>query len=177
MAIPSLFLDLSVVIELLHLGDRLLHDLLNQLVVCTLVDLFNTLCQVLALRLDVLAGETSCQQADHRVRDARGTSDGAAAAAYAVEGLFCALFKLAALCVCNVLHNVQVLRAGLCAGVAADAAVNFRIKLHHDLLVRLDLVDVISTLVCGEERNACNIHALLHLCLAGQAGLQLVLTL
>ena len=66
---------------------------------------------------------------------------------------------------------MQVLGAGLGTGVAADAAVDLRIKLHHDPLLRTDLFNVISPLVCGEIRNACYIHALFHLGLTGKPGL------
>ena len=45
--LPSLFLDLSVVVKFLQLCDRFLHDLLNQLIVFAVVDLLDTLCKML----------------------------------------------------------------------------------------------------------------------------------
>ena len=109
--------------------------------------------------------------------NACGASYRAAAAADAVEAFVGALFKVASLGVGNVLHDVESLRTGLRAGVAADAAVDFGVKLHHHALIRLDFVDIVGSLVRGEERNACHVHALLYLCLAGKAGLQFVLAL
>jgi hypothetical protein len=101
----------------------------------------------------------------------------AASAGYAVEGFLCALLKLASLCVCDVLHNVEALGARLGAGVTADARVDLGIKLHHNLLVGLDLIDLISSLISGEEGDRSNVHAFLYLSLASEAGLELILTL
>ena len=53
----------------------------------------------------------------------------------------------------------------------------FGIKLHHNLLVGLDLVDLIGSLISGEEGDGSNVHAFLYLSLASEAGLELVLAL
>src|SRR5699024_1212672 len=108
------------------------HDLLDKLIIIAVVDLLNTLGQVFGLRRDVFSCETSCKDSDHRVGDLCRTSYGTASASDTVEGLFRTLLELAALCICNVLHYIQVLCAGLCAGVTADAAVDLRIEIHHD---------------------------------------------
>ena len=102
---------------------------------------------MLGLGSDVLTGETSCKKSYVRMRDLCGATNRAASAGYAVEGFLCALLELASLCVCDVLHNVEALGTSLGAGVAADAGVDLGIKLHHDLLVGFDLVDLISSLI------------------------------
>ena len=111
------------------------------------------------------------------MRNASRTAYAAASAAHTVKGLLCTLFQLAALRIRDILHNIQVLRTGLCAGIAADTAVDFRIELHHHLLVRSQLPDLIRSLVRREKRDARHIHALLYLCLTGKARLQLILSL
>ena len=59
--------------------------------------------------------------------------------------------------------------------MSSITAVNFRIKFHHYLLVRLKLFHVVNSLVSREEWDACHIHAFLYLCLTGETGFQLVL--
>ena len=99
-----------------------------------------------------------------------------ASAAYTVEGFFCTFFKFASLSVCNILHNIQVLCTCFCTCITSDTAVDFRIQFHHDLLGRSDLFDVVSSLVCREEWNACYIHTFLNLCLTGKTCFQFVLS-
>ena len=126
-------------------------------------------------RCDIFSCETSCQKTYHRMRNTCRTSYGTTSASYAVEGLFCTFFKFASLCVCNVLHNVQILCTGFCTGVTSDTAVDLRIQFHHDLCVRFDLLDIVSSLIGREERDACHIHTLLYLCLTGKAGFQFII--
>ena len=55
------------------------------------------------------------------------------------------LSEFTALRISDVLHDVEVLRAALRAGIAAaDASINFRIKLHHDLLGGFDFLDIVD---------------------------------
>ena len=96
-----------------------------------------------------------------------------AAAHHAVEGLLGALLKVAALRVGDVLHDVQALRAALGAGVAADAGVDLRVELHHDGLLRADLLDVIDLLDQREEGEGGDVHVVLDLGLAGETDLEL----
>ena len=69
---------------------------------------------------------------DLRVGDACGATRRANAAHHAVKGFLCALFILAALCIGDVLHDLQLLRARLGAGVTANTRVDLGVKLHHD---------------------------------------------
>lgn len=112
----------------------------------------------------------------HRMRDSCRTAYRTAAAAYAVKGFLCAFLKLSSLCVCNILHDIEILRTRLRAGVAADTAIDLRIKLHHHLLVRLKLLNLVCTLIRREKRNTCNIHSLFNLSLTGKTRLQLILS-
>ena len=43
--------------------------------------------------------------------------------------------------------------------------------------VSTKVFDVVESLVCREERDACHIHSLLHLCLTGETGFQFILSL
>ena len=76
-----------------------------------------------------------------------------------------------------VLHNVKSLRTRLCAGIAADAGINFGIKLHHDLFGGLDLFDIVHLLDKREERQGCDIHIILYLRLARKTHLKLAVSL
>ena len=147
------------------------HSLLDELIILAVVDLLNTLGQVFGLRRDVFSCETSCKNSDHRVGDLCRTSYGTASASDTVKGFFRTLLEVAALCVSDVLHNVQILGTCLCTCVAANAAVNLRIQIHHHSLLRFDIFNIICSLVCREERNSCHIHALFHLRLTGKACL------
>ena len=168
---PLLF-DVAGVVQFLHLFNGLLHDSLNEGIKLATIDLIHTIVDMLRLGSDVLAGQAASQQTHHGVADAGRAADGAAAAADAVKGLFCALLQFATLCVGDVLHNIQALGAGLGAGVAADAGVDLGVKLHHDLLGGLYLVDVVNFLHQREEGQGSHIHIVLHLGGAGKTGLQ-----
>ena len=82
-------------------------------------------------------------------------------------------FGLAALRVGDVLHHVQALRAALGAGVAADAGVDLRVELHHNLLRRLDFFDVIDLFDQREKRQRRHIHVVFDLCRTCQTRLKL----
>ena len=96
-----------------------------------------------------------------------GNSCGTAGRTYsahnAVKGFFRALVEFSALSISDVLHNVKLLRAALCAGVAADTGIYFGIKLHHYLLGGFDLFNVIDLFDKREERKRRNIHVVLRL--------------
>ena len=111
------------------------------------------------------------------MRDACGASGGANAAHYAVKGLFCALSEIASLSVCDVLHNVKLLSTSLCAGIAAYAAVDLRIKLHHNSLCGRDIVYIVDLLYEGEERQGSDVHIFLNLGLTCETGLELGIAL
>ena len=168
---PPLLFNLSVVVKFLHLRDRLLHDLLDQLIIPAFIDLLYTVCKMLCLRRDVFSCKPPCQNTYMWMRDSRRASYGTAAASDTVKGFLCTFLKLTALCICNILHYVQILCAGLCTGITSDTAVDLRIQLHHDPLVSLNFLNIIGSLVCREKWDACHIHALFYLCLAGKAGL------
>ena len=95
----------------------------------------------------------------------------------AVEGLVGAFVELSALCIGDVLHNVKSLSTALGAGVAADTAVNFGIKLHHNCLGGGNLFDVVNLLDEGEEGQGCHIHIVLNLGRAGETYLKLAVAL
>ena len=109
--------------------------------------------------------------------DARRAAGGADAAHHAVEGQLRALLVVAALGIGDVLHHVQALGAGVGAGVAAHAGVDLRIELHHDGLIRGNLLDVVALLDEREEGQRRHVHVVLHLGGAGQAGLELAVAL
>jgi hypothetical protein len=109
-----------------------------------------------------------------------GTVDilyGSRSAAYAVKGLFCTFLQFSSLCISNILHDIKTLGTGFGTGITTNTAVDLRIKFHHHLLTRLQIIDIIGSFICREERNACHIHAFLYLRLTGQTGLQLILSL
>ena len=111
------------------------------------------------------------------MRDTCGATGRTYAAHNTVEGFFCALFKIASLRVCDILHNVKTLGASLCACVATDTAVNFGIKLHHDLFCCAYIFNIVNLLYKREIREGCDIHFVLNLGLASKTSLELVLTL
>ena len=71
-----------------------------------MADLIHTLLQMLALRRNVLAGQSSGQQAYHRMGDSGRASGGADSAAYAVKGFLRAFLEIASLRIGNILHNI-----------------------------------------------------------------------
>ena len=73
----------------------------------------------------------------------------------------------------NILHNIQALRTALRAGIAADAAEDFRIQLTDNVIACLNLFDIKGALVNREGINLANAHAFLNLRLAGKHNLQL----
>ncbi len=106
-----------------------------------------------------------------------GTSHAAAAAGYAVKGFLGTLFVFASLCISDVLHYIKVLGTGVSTGITADTAVDFGIKLHHYLFCGLCFLNVIGSLICGEEGNGCYIHTVLYLLLTGKTGLKGIVAL
>ena len=124
MALPSLLLDIAVVVQFLHLADGLLHHSFDELVISTGIDLIDPVSQMLTFRSDVLTGEAASQQTHHGMADAGRAADGAAAAADAVKALLCTLFQFATLGIGDVLHDIQALRASLGAGITADTGVH-----------------------------------------------------
>ena len=85
----------------------------------------------------------------------------------------CCLLIFAALSVSNILHNIQALRTALRAGIAANAAEDFRIQLTDNIIACLNLFDIKGALVNREGINLANAHAFLNLRLAGKHNLQL----
>ena len=83
--------------------------------------------------------------------DSGRTAGGADTAHDAVKGLLGTFFKVAALGIGDILHNVKILGAALGAGVAADTRIDFRIQLHHNLLGGRYLFDIVHLLDQGEE--------------------------
>ena len=132
---------------------------------------------MVAVRGEIFAVQAAGQHRDLRMRNARRTPRRADAAHDAVEGFFRALFIFAALRVGDVLHDVQALRTGLGAGVAADAGIDLGIELHHDLLRGLHLLDVVDLLDQREERERRDVHIVLDLCRARETGMQLTVAL
>ena len=106
------------------------------------------------------------------MRNACGTAGRTYSAHNAVKGFLRALVELSALSVCDILHNVQILRATLCAGIAADTRIYFGIKLHHYLLGRFYLLYIIYLFDKREERKRRNIHIVFDFCLTGKAGFE-----
>ena len=133
----------------------------------------NTLSQMLALRRNIFARQATAQQADSAVADLRRTAGCTDIAANAVKGSMCCLLIFAALSVSNILHNIQALRTALSAGIAADAAEDFRIQLTDNIIACLNLFDIKGALVNREGINLANAHAFLNLRLAGKHNLQL----
>ncbi len=140
----SLLFDLAIVVEFFHLFDGFLHERFDQVIEITVFDFFDTIFKVTAAGSKVFAVDSSREHSNLRMRNTGGTSGRAHAAHNAVEGFFCAFFEITALRVCDVLHNVETLRAGLRASVTADTSVDFGIKLHHNRFVNGDLVDVVN---------------------------------
>ena len=89
------------------------------------LNLLDAMRQMFGLGGDVLAVQAARQQGDLRMRDSGRAAGGAYAAHDAVEGFFGALFEFSALRIGDVLHDIEVLRAALSAGVAADASYKF----------------------------------------------------
>ena len=175
--IAPLFLYLAVVVKLFHLGNGLLHKVLEQLLVSTVLDLNEAVCQVSRLRGEVLAVYTASKQRDLRMRDTCGASRRADSAHNAVERQLGALLEVTSLGGSDVLHNVQLLSTALGAGVAADAGIDLGIELHHDLLVVSDRLNIVDLLDKREERQSRNVHIVLDLSLACEADLELFLSL
>ena len=173
----SLLFNLTIVIEFFHLFDGLLHERFDQVIEIAVFDFFDTVLKVTAAGSKILAVDSSRKHSDLRVRDAGGTSGGANAAHYAVEGFFCAFFEITALSVCDVLHNVETLGASLGTSVTADTSVDFGIKLHHNRFVYGNLVYVVNFFYEGEEGEGCDIHVIFNLGLASEASLQFLVTL
>ena len=101
------------------------------------------------------------------------TAGSADVAAHAVKGSVRGLFVFTPLSIGDVLHNIESLGAAFSAGIAANAAKDFRIQLTHDIVAGLDFINVKGTFIDGEGVNFANAHALFHLSLAGKHNLQL----
>ena len=108
---PPLLLNLSGIIKFLHLCDWLLHNLLNQPVILTFVNLLYTVRKMLGLRCNVFSCKPPCQNTYVGMGDTCGTSYGTAAAADTVEGFLRALLELSPLGICDIvqaLHPIQL---------------------------------------------------------------------
>ena len=173
----SLLFDLTIVIELFHLFDGLLHERFDQVIEIAVFDFLDTILKVTAAGSKILAVDSSREHSNLRMRDTCGTSGGANAAHDTVEGFFCAFFEIAALSVSDVLHNVEALRASLGTSVATDTSIDFGVELHHDCFVYGNLIDVVNFLDQGEEGQCCDVHIVLNLRLASEACLELFVTL
>ena len=81
------------------------------------------------------------------------TAGSADIAAHAVKGSMGSLFVFTPLSIGDVLHNLEALGTALGAGVAANAAKDFRIQLTHDIVAGLDFINVKGTFIDGEGVN------------------------
>ena len=104
---------------------------------------------MLALGSDVFAGQATAQQAHGAVADLGRTAGGADVAAHAVKGSVRGLFVFTPLSIGDVLHNIESLGAAFSAGIAANAAKDFRIQLTHDIVAGLDFINVKGTFIDG----------------------------
>ena len=129
---------------------------------------------MLGSRREIFAVDTAREHSNLRVRNTRWTTGGANSAHYAVKRFLRALFKLSALCVCDVLHNVQLLRTSFGAGVTADTSVYLGVELHHNLLGYGDFFYIVNLFYKREEGKSCDKHIIFYFCLAGEAGFKLL---
>lgn len=169
-----LFFNFSCVIQFFDFSQRLFHQILNKFLALSFVDFFHTVKKMLALRLDIFSVQAARKLRNLRMADSCRTTGRTAAAHDAIKRKIRAFCKITALRVGNVLHCLKILRAGACAGIASYARINFRVKLHHNSLFRLNLVDVVNLFNKREERKCRNVHSINNFLRAGKTSLKLV---
>ena len=95
-----IFTDANTFIKFLHLFDRFLHYLLDEIIEFSFVDLIHTVLKMLTFRCNILSCQTSCQFSNHWMGDACRTAGSTDSAADAVKGFLCTRLEVASLRIC-----------------------------------------------------------------------------